>query len=47
MTIICGVDIDECSLSVHDCHQHAACINIDGSFLCTCVREFGTDCEGK
>jgi hypothetical protein len=45
-----SLDIDECSQSVNNCHQNSNCINIDGSFLCTCGSGYsgnGTVCQGK
>ena len=43
-------DIDECSLSIDDCHPNSNCTNIDGSFLCACDSKFeGNEilCQGK
>ena len=42
------LDIDECFLSIDDCHQSSNCININGSFLCLCDSATnGTLCQGK
>ena len=44
------LEIDECVLSLHNCHENATCINADGSFFCTCNTGYtgvGTVCEGK
>jgi hypothetical protein len=44
-----SIDIDECSLSIDNCHQNSNCTNIDGSFLCTCDSGYtgnGTVCQG-
>ena len=41
-------DINECNRS--PCHQHAACVNIPGSFSCTCNEGWtgdGIHCNGK
>ena len=40
------VDIDECLLD-NDCDEHADCVNLDGSYSCTCMAGWegdGTDC---
>ena len=45
-----ALDIDECSLSVDNCHANANCTNTDGSFLCNCDSGYtgnGTVCAGK
>ena len=52
MAYICyaSLEIDECSLSLDDCHPNSNCTNIDGSFLCICDSIFGgneTLCQGK
>ena len=42
------LDIDECFLSIDDCHQSSNCVNINGSFLCLCDSiTNGTLCQGK
>jgi hypothetical protein len=44
------LEIDECSLSLDDCHPNSTCTNIGGSFLCTCDGEFAgneTLCQGN
>eukprot|EP00736_Rhodelphis_marinus_P002965 Rmarinus@m.29473 len=41
-------DINECGIGTHDCSQFAACVNIAGSFTCTCGFDFygnGTRCD--
>lgn len=47
---IMSLDIDECSLDQDDCFSEALCININGSYNCTCQYGFfgnGTFCEGN
>ena len=43
-------DIDECGdPSLNDCHAHATCNNMDGSFTCECNAGYtgnGTACAG-
>ncbi len=42
-------DINECTSEQHNCHQDANCINLKGSFNCTCKRGYrgnGVSCEG-
>ena len=44
------LDVDECSLSLENCHENSSCTNFNGSFLCTCDNGYtgnGTVCEGK
>ena len=44
------LDVDECSLSLHNCHKNSNCTNINGLFLCICDTGYtgnGTVCEGK
>ena len=43
-SVIVGTDIDECLEALHDCSQHAVCINVDGSYTCECV--FGYEGNG-
>jgi hypothetical protein len=49
MAFICydSLEIDECSLSLDDCHPNSNCTNIEGSFLCTCDTGNVTLCQGK
>jgi len=41
----CIVDVDECSLALHDCSQ--ACLNTEGSYMCACRQgyQIGTDAK--
>ena len=42
-------DLDECTEDIHNCHGNATCMDIPGSFLCTCNSGFtgdGVTCEG-
>ena len=42
-------DIDECSAEPNPCDENADCVNIDGSFSCTCKEGFtgdGKTCQG-
>ena len=38
-------DINECSLSSHNCLPNFKCTNTDGSYLCTC-DEKESECPG-
>ncbi|XP_076035463.1 multiple EGF like domains 8 [Oratosquilla oratoria] len=40
-------DIDECLLSLDNCHSNATCTNTDGSYNCTCQRGFKGDGRKK
>ena len=43
-------DIDECSKNGSPCDENAECLNIEGSYNCTCNDGFtgnGTVCAGK
>ena len=45
-----SVDIDECTLSQHNCHSEARCQNTPGRFACFCRQGFsgnGIHCNGK
>eukprot|EP00794_Sanderia_malayensis_P014697 gene14697-16223_t len=47
-TVPISLDIDECHLRVHDCHENATCTNTHGRFSCTCKYGFtgnGTMCK--
>ena len=45
------LDVDECRLGLHKCHEKAECINTEGpedSYECLCERGYignGTHCE--
>ena len=44
------LDIDECSASEQLCNLNADCVNIHGSFYCSCFSGFtgnGFNCQGK
>ena len=44
------LDDDECTLLSHDCHLYADCMNIPGSFNCTCKPGYngtGVLCDGR
>lgn len=44
-----SVDINECAVGKHNCHAKAACVNTEGSFLCTCRLGYigdGIFCSG-
>ena len=44
------LDLDECQIGSHNCHQNAICTNNMGSFTCKCSIGFigdGTFCFGK
>lgn len=43
-------DIDECSDDTHECHEDADCMNVIGSYSCTCKTGYTGDgfmCEGE
>jgi len=43
------IDIDECELDMDNCHVNATCVDVIGSFVCTCNNGFdgnGVDCTG-
>ncbi|CAL8083839.1 unnamed protein product [Calicophoron daubneyi] len=37
----CQFDINECNLGLHRCTQNASCLNLPGSYACTCKPGFG------
>ena len=37
---MCIADFDECRFGATDCDENATCINLDGSFDCTCFDGF-------
>ena len=44
------LDIDECMLGTHNCHNNATCFNTNGSFTCSCHIGYsgnGMNCDGK
>ncbi|XP_028395663.1 fibrillin-1-like isoform X4 [Dendronephthya gigantea] len=48
VTITDNEDIDECAVGSHNCLFDGYCINTDGSFNCTCKKDYpvnGTDCK--
>lgn len=37
----CDSDVDECASSKHNCTgPHAVCVNVLGSFLCQCEKQY-------
>ena len=46
----CSTDINECTSEMDDCDVNADCVNLPGSYLCTCRDGFtgdGSTCTGK
>ena len=45
------LDIDECSLNVHNCTATEVCLNTVGGFLCPCIsgysKQSGGGCKGE
>lgn len=39
------IDVDECSLDLHDCNQ--TCVDTHGSFNCTCVEGYLSEDSGR
>ncbi|GAB6022819.1 NEL-like 2 (chicken) [Chamberlinius hualienensis] len=32
----CEIDVDECSLGIHQCHPYSQCVNLPGWYYCEC-----------
>lgn len=49
--INCGFsDVDECEIGAHNCDMHASCLNVPGSFKCSCREGWvgnGIKCIGE
>ncbi len=44
-----SLDIDECTISTHNCDGNATCTNYAGTFNCACNHGYegnGTECAG-
>ena len=44
------IDIDECTAESHNCSPNSMCINVEGSFQCSCIPGFegdGKTCIGR
>lgn len=44
------LDVDECEIGAHNCDMHASCVNVPGSFKCSCREGWvgnGIKCIGK
>ena len=44
-----STDLDECSLSVNNCHPNSTCTNTIGSYICKCIAVYtgdGITCTG-
>ena len=42
-------DINECEINMDNCNSNAVCINVPGSFTCTCNQGYrgdGSTCTG-
>ena len=47
--MILSLDLHECNLDTHDCHDNATCSNTDGSYTCECHVGYtgnGFNCTG-
>ena len=46
-----STDVDECQMGSYSCHLRAQCVNVHGSYACTCVAGYQGDgqlsCSGK
>ena len=50
IAILQFIDVDECKAAIKPCHTDATCINIFGSYICTCKNGYkgnGKNCTGK
>lgn len=44
------VDVDECEIGAHNCDLQASCVNVPGSFRCSCKEGWignGIKCIGE
>ena len=44
-----SLDLNECDLDTHVCHDNATCTNTDGSYICECIDGYigdGFNCSG-
>ena len=43
-------DVDECETRSYSCHSHGQCVNLQGSYDCTCLNGYtgdgSTSCSG-
>ena len=48
---LCSVDVNECAVQESPCPRNADCVNIPGSYRCTCTRGYklspGGACVGE
>ena len=48
--LLISADVDECTDGGHDCSMNAECVNVPGSFQCTCRSGYtgnGVNCNGR
>jgi len=44
------IDVDECELTMDNCHVNSTCADVIGSYICTCNNGFdgdGVNCTSK